>query len=559
MLNKKKKQKEENNIFNNIATIEDRILPDVLEEKADYLYLGYNKYSRTFVVTIYPEQTWLGWLEELVYLGNVTISAKIETSSNASVINQLTKKLVQSQAEYANYMRQGNIAHTPVLEKEIIDLEGLRNLIQRNEDKLFFVTIFISITCESLEKLNEKSKVLEAEMNKKTAMVRNLIFKQVDGLKMMLPIGEYTMSGFERNMVSGGVATLMPITNPNVSHNKGVYLGRNYYTNAPIYLNTFIGPPNLPNPHIFICGTSGAGKSVSLKLMAERNIVTYNCSAFFIDVEGEYAKLVQKLGGKTIKIRQGESTGINPFELEKDYKGNKEFLNIMDKVADIRALLSTIARNYMGRTLNGTEITEIEIVVNQLYAERGINDDINSIYERNKGKLNNGKYVVGKVKKKMPTLSDFQKKLDERGKCKELAEILIPFLKGNSLGIFDCESTIFSNEDIISFDMSEIKDEFTKLYSSFVILTWVWQKFILKNREKKKLIVCDEAWLFLKYKESADFLATVARRGRKYNTPLLIGSQFIDEFINCEERQNNNKYMFYKILISTKYRKCREY
>ena len=102
----------------------------------------------------------------------------------------------------------------------------------------------------------------------------------------------------------------------------------------------------------------------------------------------------------------------------------------------------------MGRPLNGTEIAEIEIVVNQLYAERGINDDVNSIYERNKGKLNNGKYVIGKVKKKMPTLSDFQKKLDEREKCKELAEILIPFLRGNSLGIFDCDSTIFSNEDI---------------------------------------------------------------------------------------------------------------
>ncbi len=60
--------------------------------------------------------------------------------------------------------------------------------------------------------------------------------------------------------------------------------------------------------------------------------------------------------------------------------------------------------------------------------------------------------------------------------------------------------------------MSEIKDEFTKLYSSFVILTWVWQKFVLKNREKKKIIVCDEAWLFLKYKESAEFLVNVARR-----------------------------------------------
>ena len=43
MLIKKKKTKEENNIFENISAIEDRILPDVLEEKSDYLYLGYNK------------------------------------------------------------------------------------------------------------------------------------------------------------------------------------------------------------------------------------------------------------------------------------------------------------------------------------------------------------------------------------------------------------------------------------------------------------------------------------------------------------------------------------
>lgn len=136
----------------------------------------------------------------------------------------------------------------------------------------------------------------------------------------------------------------------------------------------------------------------------------------------------------------------------------------------------------------------------------------------------------------MPTLTDFQKKLAQRNNCKELAQLLIPFLENNSLGLFDCESTILSSEDIISFDMSEIKDEFTKLYASFVILTWVWQKFVLKNREKRKIIVCDEAWLFLKYQESAEFLVNVARRGRKYNVPLFIGSQFIDEFLSCEER-----------------------
>ena len=278
------------------------------------------------------------------------------------------------------------------------------------------------------------------------------------------------------------------------------------------------------------------GKSVALKTLTARNIATTGCGAFFIDVEGEYTNLTKVLGGKVIKITQGQSAGINPFELEPDIKGNKQFINILDKVAEIRALLATICRNYQGRTLNGTEITEIEVVINQLYAERGITSDVNSLFEKKGGKLDNGKYVIGRIPKRMPTLSDFQKKLKDRNNCIELAELLVPFLRGNSLGIFDCESKITSDTDIINFDMSEIKDEFTKLYSSFVILTWIWQKFVLKNKEKRKIIVCDEAWLFLKYQESAEFLVNVARRGRKYNVPLFIGSQFIDEFLSCEER-----------------------
>lgn len=214
-------------------------------------------------------------------------------------------------------------------------------------------------------------------------------------------------------------------------------------------------------------------------------------------------------------------------------------MNILDKIAEIRALLATICRNYMNRTLNADEITEIEIVINQLYAERSITSDVNSLYLKEGGKIDNNKFVVGKIKKKMPTLSDFQKKIEERNNCPDLAKLLIPFLKGNSLGMFDCESKIDTNTSIVSFDMSDIKDDFTKLYASFVLLTWAWQKFVLKNKEKKKIIVCDEAWLFLKYKESADFLVNVARRGRKYLTSLHIASQFIDEFLSSEERKND--------------------
>ena len=202
MLVKNKKEKEID-IFNNIPDIMDLLLPDELQEKKDYLVLGYNKYSRIFAMTVYPEQTWVSWLDDLFNIGNINISVKIEPSSNGNVINQLTKKLVQSQSEYATYSRQGNILHLPELEKQIGDLEDLRMLIQTNQDKLFFATIFITLNAESLQELNEKTKILESELNKRTSMIRTLTFRQLEGLKTMLPIGEIPIANYERNMVAG--------------------------------------------------------------------------------------------------------------------------------------------------------------------------------------------------------------------------------------------------------------------------------------------------------------------------------------------------------------------
>lgn len=82
MLGKNKKQKEIN-IFNNISNIMDLLLPDELQEKKDYLVLGYNKFSRIFVMTVYPEQTWVSWLDDLFNIGNINISVKIGPSSNS--------------------------------------------------------------------------------------------------------------------------------------------------------------------------------------------------------------------------------------------------------------------------------------------------------------------------------------------------------------------------------------------------------------------------------------------------------------------------------------------
>ncbi len=309
----KRAKKNEIDIFRNIPKLSNVLVPDSIQEFSDYTYLGHNKYSRQFAITVYPDQTWIGWLDDISRLGDINISIKVETLPNSSVINQLTKKLVQHQSQYQTYQKQGNIAHLPELEQMISDLEELRMLIQTNRDRLFFVTIFIRVNAKTKEELDAKTLLIEDEFAKKTAMVRCLTFRQMESWKNVLPLGEKPIQNFERNMTTGGIATLIPVSSPNLSHDTGIFIGRNIFTNAPVYINTFIGPPALPNPHVFVCGTSGSGKSVALKLMSARNMISNGSKIFFLDVEGEYAKLCKQLGGRVIKIRQRRNNRNKSF------------------------------------------------------------------------------------------------------------------------------------------------------------------------------------------------------------------------------------------------------
>lgn len=61
MLERKRKVKKnkEIDIFKNIPTISNILVPDSIEEHSDYTYFGHNKYSRQFAITIYPEQSWI--------------------------------------------------------------------------------------------------------------------------------------------------------------------------------------------------------------------------------------------------------------------------------------------------------------------------------------------------------------------------------------------------------------------------------------------------------------------------------------------------------------------
>ena len=532
----RKNKNKEKDIFDNIPKLLDILVPDCINEKMDQIILGDERYSRTFVLATYPSKTWLGWLDGIFsQLGDINLSIQVETVSDDMVIRQLTKKVTVLESELQTYQAKGNINIVHPLQRMLYDYEGIRKQVQTSEDKLFFVTILFRINAKNLEELNNKTNLLKNEFAKMSAKLRTLNFRQFEGLKANLPLNSCKILDFERNMTADGLATMFPISNSNQeSSPEGVVIGRNYFTGLPVYLDTF--SKDLANPHLCILGESGAGKSVTMDVIGTRSLVVLNRQLAILDNEGEYKKRTESLSGRIIKIRQGVPSGINLFDIEVEENDNGiEKVDILGKVAEIRALLAGIMNNYMGRTLNAKELVDIESAVIETYKEKGITQDKDSLYEKNAGEVN-GKITLNKIKKKMPTLTDFQRILATKKNSKELAEILTGFLKGKSLGIFDCISTVNTNDQLLEFDISEITDEVTKFYANLVITTWILEKYMKKNAKyPRKAVHIDEAWTLIKYEETANFIEVLARKARKKGVSLVIATQSPDELVSSPQ------------------------
>lgn len=138
----------------------------------------------------------------------------------------------------------------------------------------------------------------------------------------------------------------------------------------------------------------------------------------------------------------------------------------------------------------------------------------------------------------MPTLSELRLELEKIEYTKDLAEIMKIITGNGSLSMFDCETTIDLNNKIIGIDLKHLTDEYMKFYATINILSWVWSKFSnWKYKDIRKMFIVDEGWMFTRYENSAVFIETMARRGRKYKISLVIASQMITEFLSSSSGQ----------------------
>lgn len=521
---KKRKKVKEENFFDNQPQLITLLAPEVIQEKKDYIYLGDDKYARIFTLMFYPNYIGIGWLDDILNaIGDVDISTQVQVADERNVIKYLTHKVTKLQSDYMLFEKQGNIEELHRLEENIQAFEEMRRNIQINNDKLFFIKITLRLNAKSLDELNEKSKMLKDEFANRSCEIRPLYFKQLDALKETLPLNNNIISENNRNMTTAGLAAMFPIARTKSSVKEGIYFGRDLFTGLPMNLETFT--QGLANANIAIFGVPGSGKSVTVKTIVGRTALI-NRRSSILDIEGEYVALTERLGGRIIKVRQSVPVGINLFDIDIDE--DEGFIDIDSKITEIRAIMNGIINKYEDRTMKPNEIADIEQAVKEVYKEKGITKDASSIYEKEGGKIE-GKITFGNIKKKMPTLTDFHRVMKEKIKNKALTATLSNFLSGNTLGIFDCQSTLKLNDQVICFDISEIKDEIMRYYVSLVLTTWITNKYMATKERNERYVVVDEAWNLFKNKETADFIENLARRARKKRVAMILATQHLSE------------------------------
>ena len=531
------KTQEEYNIFKT-KDIKDIIAPSGIDaSNLNHLEIisHTNRLARSFFVSTLPRMgTFPSLLRDMYEFGDINVSVYINPIQEARSQQDLNRTINE------------------------LETERLRDEIAAGFNKMFEASIVATMFAYNLQDLDKYTKLLTTEMSKTQIGLKSAWAMQEEAFKSNIPLNRNLLNKkhtFDRN----SMATVFPFTSSEVGHASGVPIGYNKQTGTPILFDNFHS--SLTNYNMVIFAKSGAGKSVTMKTLISRSSVLMGIESLALDAEGEYTIVAESLGGINVVLSPTSKTVINIFDLEtelvKDEITGRErpTLSIENKVEDVTQALLTMAKGST-RSSEVNEVTKqiIAEAVAEEYASRGINNNINSLYQSDLTQINDGQ--IEKEKKEMPTIGSWYKRIYRKAQENEnpdytkhysyLLKVMKQFIReyNGQMAYFDGQSTfdLLDGAPFINLDISQLEERFARPLAQQILLSWIWEKFVKKNSEdrrkaKQKRVIVDEAWMMLPYPEAVDFLNKMARRARKRNVSLAIISQRFQDFYEKPEAQ----------------------
>ncbi len=468
-----------------------------LEEHSRYLVID-GRYIRTLFVSGYPYTASTGWLNQLINFNhNADISYHIEPIDPAYALPKLNRKITELISTKRAMERDGKIVGAEISDPLNSAME-LRDKIQRGQENLFQVSLYITLSADNLAGLEKVTKLLETVLATRLFYTKMATFQQLDGLQSILPRGDNAL-GQKRNLDSSSAALTFPFVSSELVHESGILYGINRSNSSLVILDRFA----LPNANSILFAQSGSGKSYTAKVEILRHLMQ-GTKVIVIDPEREYRQLAESVNGTYIKLSVHSKEKINPFDLNVNAFNERE--GFADHVQALTEIISLMADG-----LSSEEKSVVDKAILATYKKFGWS----------------AKKVRKADSKTYPQLSDFfatLKTLKQAKLCRRLEK----FISGSLADVFNSQTNIVLENRLVVFDIKDLPDSIRPIML-LVIAQFVQNQ--VKSHPRKRMLVIDEAWLLLQHEESARFISGLVRRARKYYLGVSIITQQASDFL----------------------------
>ena len=460
-----------------------------LEEQAGYLCID-GIYLRTLFISGYPFVASSGWLDSLINFNHDSdISYHLHEVNATAALPKLNRKITELESTKRAMLRAGKIIGSEVTDPLESAIE-LRDKIQRGQEKLFQMSIYVSVRAETLDELNKTTKLLESMLSARLFYSKVARYQQLEALQSILPRGEDQLLQ-KRNLDSSSAALTFPFMSSELVHESGILYGVNKSNNSLVILDRF----SLHNANSIVFAQSGSGKSYTTKVEILRQLMQ-GTKVIVIDPEREYKRLTESVGGTYIKLSARSKEKINPFDLATTFHSSDD---LSEHAQDLTEVISLMAEGLSPRE------------------KAAVDKAILAVYKKAK----NGE---------QPLLEEFYAKLQTLGQLK-LCERLEKYISGSLATVFNAQTNIQLDNRLVIFDIKDLSESLRQIMM-LIISNFVQNQ--VKAKPEKRLLIIDEGWMLLEHEESARFVAGLVRRARKYYLGVSIISQQANDFLRSD-------------------------
>ena len=476
----------------------DTIAPSALKLGSREIELG-EKFARTFYTISYPRFLADGWFAPIINLDKVLdVSIFIHPIETEAALRGFQKKVAEVQSQI-NERESRGLVRDPMLDTAYQDLENLRDNLQQAQEKLFDVGLYLTLYGDSKEEIDKVEGDIRGILDSKLVYTKPALFQQEQGFRSTLPLGTDELL-VNSKLNSSPLSSIFPFVSFDLTSDRGILYGINRHNSSLVLFDRF----SLENYNSVVFAKSGSGKSYSTKLEILRSLM-FGTDVIVIDPEREYDQLAEATGGRSFHISLSSDHHINPFDLPpvKEDEDPRDILrsNIITLVGLFRIMLGG---------LTPEEDAIVDRAITETYALKDISGDSD---------------FTGA---EPPLLSDFEQVLAGMEGSESLVERLSKYTRGTWSGFMNQPTNIDIKQQFVVFSVRDMEDEL-KPVAMYIITHYIWNS--VRHELKKRLMVIDEAWWMMKSEDTASFLYSLAKRGRKYYLGVCTITQDVEDFL----------------------------